>query len=61
MTWSAASNKVYQLQLNFDLVSGVWSNVGGSVTDDIGQATLSETNAVAPTLTNRFYRIQLPL
>ncbi len=61
VTWSASSNKVYQLQLNLDLVSGVWSNVGGSVTDDIGQATLSETNAVAPPLTNRFYRIQLPL
>jgi hypothetical protein len=61
VTWSAASNKVYQLQLNLDLVHGTWDDVSASVTDDVGQATLSETNAAAPSLTNRFYRVRLSL
>jgi hypothetical protein len=59
VTWSAASNKVYQLQLDLNLASGTWSNVGAAVTDDVGQLTLSQTNAIDPSILDRFYRVLL--
>ena len=59
VTWSASSNKIYQLQLDLDLASATWSNVGPTVTDDVGQLTLSETNLVDVSILNRFYRVLL--
>jgi IPT/TIG domain/Bacterial TSP3 repeat len=59
VTWSASSNKIYQLQLDLDLASAIWSNVGATVTDDVGQLTLSQTNLVDPSILDRFYRVLL--
>ena len=59
ITWTAVSNKGYQAEISLDLTSGIWSNVGLTVTNDLGLATLSETNGIDPSIASRFYRILL--
>jgi len=58
ITWSAVPGKVYQPQLS-GAVATAWQNVGSPVTAGVSETTLTITNAVEPTMTNRFYRIFL--
>jgi PKD repeat protein len=59
VTWTSVTSKTYQAEISLDLTGGIWSNVGSALAAGPGRATLSETNAVDLTLSNRFYRILL--
>lgn len=58
LTWSAATNDVYQLQFKTDLASTNWVNVGGPVTATNTSLTALDTNALALS-SQRFYRVVL--
>ena len=59
ITWSSVPGKAYQPQWNSTLETNTWLNVSSPVTAGVSQTTLTITNPVPPTLTNRFYRIGL--
>ena len=56
LIWTAASGSSYQVQYTTNLVSTVWSNLGGSITASSSAATNSDT--IGPSQ-KRFYRVEL--
>jgi uncharacterized repeat protein (TIGR03803 family) len=55
-TWGAVAGRTYQLQTEVDVVQGVWTNSGPSITATNVTATGSDTIAADP---QRFYRLVL--
>jgi hypothetical protein len=47
VTWSAVSNKIYQVQTNGNLAGSVWQSAGPNVTNSSGAASLSNNIPMA--------------
>ena len=57
LKWSAISGLTYRVQFSKDITSGVWSNLGSSIT---ATGTLASATDALATNATRYYRIRTP-